>query len=186
MAHIAWVKGGDLSDLASIFASRIGVGQAYGPGLWSVAMLNYSRRIATVSGTVAMIWLALRALRGLTGRIRLSPIEEYAAIFLTAGIGYLVAFNWGAWQHVYWLYPLLPAVAIGLGLAVTRLARRAAAGPRSHRYRALLALLVVEVPATSTFALYSRHATAERRVLEAVAFFQSRSAALESPDVVGK
>jgi 4-amino-4-deoxy-L-arabinose transferase-like glycosyltransferase len=174
VAHIAWVRGGDLSDLAGIFSQRVGSGQDYGAIDWTRKMFGFSRRLSTLSGTLALVWLAVRITRGLVGKIELRPIEEIGAVFLMAGLGYLVVFNWGAWQHHYWQFPLLPAVAIALALVVTALARRATAGPRPTASRVVLALLVIEVVATSALGLYARHMTPEDRVIEAVETFRSR------------
>ena len=174
VAHIAWVRGGDLSDLTAIFSRRVGSGQDYGVIGWVRKMFGFSRRLVTLSGTLALVWLTVRIGRGITGRVRLRPVEEIAAVFLAGGLGYLVAFNWGAWQHHYWQFPLLPAVAIALGSVVTALARGAIAGPRRTASRVALALLVIEVVATSAVGLYARHTTPEDRVIEAVETFRSR------------
>ncbi len=128
LSHIAWVRGGDLSDLLAIFSSRVGVDQSYGPFEWAHKMLGFSRRLATASGTLALVWLAAHVFRALLGKISLRPVEEIAAVFLGAGLGYLVVFNWGAWQHHYWQFPLLPAVVISLALVVTTVAERSDRG----------------------------------------------------------
>jgi 4-amino-4-deoxy-L-arabinose transferase-like glycosyltransferase len=174
IAHIAWVKGGDLSGLASIFSSRLGAGQAYGPFEWTHKMLGFSRRLATASGTIALIWLGVRTFRALLRKTSLAPVEEFAAVFLGAGIGYLVVFNWGAWQHHYWQFPLLPAVAIALSLAVMTISGRARRGPRRLSYGVLLGIIVLEVISTSTVMLHKRHTTPEDRVIQAVEKLRSR------------
>jgi hypothetical protein len=92
-----------------------------------------------------------------------------------AGLGYLVVFNWGAWQHHYWQFPLLPAVVIALALAVTSLWKGAVEGPQRTAARVVLTLVVVEVLATSAVGLYTRHTTPEGRVIEAVKTFCARS-----------
>jgi 4-amino-4-deoxy-L-arabinose transferase-like glycosyltransferase len=174
IAHAAWVKGGDLSGLAAIFSSRVGAGQTYGPIEWTHKMLGFSRRLATASGTITLIWLGIRSVRALMGRISLKPVEEFAAVFLSAGVGYLVVFNWGAWQHHYWQFPLLPAVVIALSLAVMTIAGKARKGPRRLAYGVLLVVVVLEVLSTSSVMLYSRHTTPEDRVIQAVEKLQSR------------
>ena len=174
IAHIAWVRGGDLSDLAAIFSSRIGADQSYGPFEWAHKMLGFSRRLATASGTGALIWLGVRTVRAVLGKIRLRPVEEIAAVFLLGGLAYLVVFNWGAWQHHYWQFPLLPAVVISLALAVTLVAKRANEGPRRLASRVLLGLIVIEVITASTVALYKRHTTPEDRVIQTVEKLRSR------------
>jgi len=174
IAHIAWVKGGELSDLASILSSRLGAGQTYGPFEWTHKMLGFSRRLATASGTVALIWLGIRVVRALLRKALLRPVEEFAAVFLGAGIGYLVVFNWGAWQHHYWQFPLLPAVVIALALAVISVAGRARQGPRRVAHGLLLGLIILEVISASTAALYKRHTTPEDRVIQAVEKLRSR------------
>ena len=179
VAHIAWVRGGDLSDLSQIFSRRLGAGQDYGAIAWARKMFGFSRRLATLSGTLVLGWLAVRTARGLTGRIRLKPLEEVGAVFLLTGLGYLVVFNWGAWQHHYWQFPLLPAVAIALALAVTGLMRSASAGPHRTASRVVLVLLVLEVITTSTVSLSTRHTTPEDRVIKASETFRSRSLELE-------
>jgi hypothetical protein len=55
VAHIAWVRGGDLSDLAGIFSRRLGSGQDYGALEWTRKMFGFSRRLATLSGTLALV-----------------------------------------------------------------------------------------------------------------------------------
>jgi 4-amino-4-deoxy-L-arabinose transferase-like glycosyltransferase len=175
VAHIAWVRGGDLSDLAVIFSRRLGAGQDYGALEWTRKMFGFSRRLATLSGTLALAWMAVRIARGIAGRVRLRPVEEVGAVFLAAGLGYLVVFNWGAWQHHYWQFPLLPAVVIAIALASMELGRRAVQGPRRTLARFVLALMVVEILATSAVGLYARHTTPEDRVIEAVTSFRSRS-----------
>jgi 4-amino-4-deoxy-L-arabinose transferase-like glycosyltransferase len=174
IAHIAWVKGGDLSDLLKIFSSRIGAGQTYGPFDWAHKMFSFSRRLATASGTIALIWIAVRTICALLGEMSLTPVEEYTAVFSAGGLGYLVMFNWGAWQHHYWQFPLLPAVAIALALAVTRVGARAREGPRRVAYRVLLGLVILEVLTASTVGLYERHNTPEERVIQAVEKLRSR------------
>ena len=174
ISHIAWVMGGDLSDLLMIFSSRVGVDQTYGPFEWAHKMLGFSRRLATASGTLALIWLAARTVRALHGKISLRPLEEIAAVFLGAGLGYLAVFNWGAWQHHYWQFPLLPAVVISLALAVTTVAKRAREGPRRVAYRVLLGLMVLEVITASGVALLNRHTTPEDRVIQSVEKHRSR------------
>ena len=174
VAHIALVRGGDLSDLGGIFSRRLGSGQNYGAIEWTRKMFGFSRRLASLSGTVALVWLAVRVVRGLMRKVQLRPIEEIYSVFLTAGVGYVVMFNWGAWQHHYWQFPLLPAVAIALALAVTALARGAIDGPRRTASRVVLALVVIEIVATSAVGLYARHTTPEDRVIEAVETFRSR------------
>ncbi len=174
LAHIAWVKGGNLSDLAAIFSSRVGAGQSYGPFEWAHKMFGFSRRLATASGTIALVWLAVRTVRALLGKARLLPVEEIAAVFLGSGLGYLVVFNWGAWQHHYWQFPLLPAVVIALGLAVAIIGENAREGGRRLAYRALLGLIILEVITASTAALFKRHTTPEDRVIQAVERLQSR------------
>ncbi len=174
LAHIAWVKGGDLSDLAAIFSSRVGADQLYGPFEWAHKMLGFSRRLATASGTIALIWLAVRTVRALLGKSPLRPLEEFTAVFLGGGLGYLIVFNWGAWQHHYWQFPLLPAVAVALALAVTAIAENAREGRRRMAYRVLLGLIILEVMTASTAALYKRHTTPEDRVIQAVESLQSR------------
>jgi 4-amino-4-deoxy-L-arabinose transferase-like glycosyltransferase len=174
IAHIAWVKGGDLTDLATIFSRRVGAGQAYGPFEWTHKMLGFSRRLATASGTIALIWLGIRSIRALLRKASLRPVEEFAAVFLGAGIGYLVVFNWGAWQHHYWQFPLLPAVVIALSLAVVSIAGKTGEGTRRLAYGVLLGLIIVEVISTSAVMLYKRHTTPEDRVIQAVEKLQSR------------
>ncbi|MDX2438593.1 MAG: glycosyltransferase family 39 protein [Acidobacteriota bacterium] len=174
VAHIALVRGGDLSDLGGIFSRRLGSGLNYGAIEWTRKMFGFSRRLASLSGTVALVWLAVRVVRGLMRKVQLRPIEEIYSVFLTAGVGYVVMFNWGAWQHHYWQFPLLPAVAIALALAVTALGRGAITGPRRTASRVVLALVVIEVVATSAVGLYARHTTPEDRVIEAVETFRSR------------
>ena len=174
IAHIAWVQGGDLSDLAAIFSSRVGAGQAYGPFEWTHKMLGFSRRLATASGTIALIWLGIRTIRALLRRTSLKPVEEFAAVILAAGAGYLVVFNWGAWQHHYWQFPLLPVVAIALSLAVVKVAGRARKGPRRMAYSLLLGIIVLEVLSTSSVMLHKRHTTPEDRVIQAVEKLRSR------------
>ena len=174
VAHIAWVRGGDLSDLAGIFSRRVGAGQDYGAVQWVRKMFGFSRRLATLSGTLALVWLATRIVRGVAGKVRMKPVEEVAAVFLAAGLGYLIVFNWGAWQHHYWQFPLLPAVVIALALAVTALGRGAIEGRHRTVSRVVLALLILEVVATSAVGLYARHTTPEDRVIKAVETFRSR------------
>ena len=174
IAHIAWVKGGDLSDLAAIFSSRVGAGQTYGPFEWTHKMLGFSRRLATASGTFALIWLAIRCVRALFRKATLKPVEEFAAVFLGAGVGYLAVFNWGAWQHHYWQFPLLPAIVIALSLAVVSSAEKARGGPRRVIFGLLLGIIVLEVLSTSAVMLYKRHTTPEDRVIQAVEKLQSR------------
>ena len=174
LAHIAWVRGGDLSNLAAIFSSRVGADQSYGLFDWAHKMLGFSRRLATASGTIAVIWLAVRTARALLGKISLRPVEEIAAVFLGAGLGYVVVFNWGAWQHHYWQFPLLPAVVIALAVAVTAIAKNAREGPRRVAYRVLLGLIILEVITASSGALYKRHTTPEDRVIQAVEKLRSR------------
>ena len=72
IAHIAWVKGGDLSDLAAILSSRVGAGQPYGPFEWGHKMLGFSRRLLTASGTASLVWLAARIVRAAFGKTHLS------------------------------------------------------------------------------------------------------------------
>jgi 4-amino-4-deoxy-L-arabinose transferase-like glycosyltransferase len=174
LAHIAWVRGGNLTELAATFSSRVGADQSYGPFEWAHKMLGFSRRLATASGTIALIWLGVRAIRALLGKIQLRRVEEIAAVFLLGGLGYLVVFNWPAWQHHYWQFPLLPAVIIALALAVTTIAERARQGPRRAAFRVLLVFVIVEVIAASSVALYKRHTTPEDRVIKAVEEFWSR------------
>jgi hypothetical protein len=174
IGHIAWVMGGNLSDLLAIFSSRVGVNQSYGPFEWAHKMLGFSRRLATASGTLALIWLAARIFRALLGRISLRPVEEIALVFLGAGLGYLVVFDWGAWQHHYWQFPLLPAVVIALSLAIVSVARRAREGPRRVAYGLLLGLIILEVLSTSTVMLHKRHITPEDRVIQSVEKHRSR------------
>ena len=90
LLHIAWVRGGDLSDLSAIFSARVGAGRSYGALEWAYKMFGFSHRLTTFSGTLAVLWLAIRSLRGLAGRVRLQPVEEMAAVFLAASTGYLV------------------------------------------------------------------------------------------------
>lgn len=165
LAHIAWVRGGDLSEITTIFTRRVGAGQPYGPFEWAHKMLGFSRRLATASGTVAAIWLGIRAARALLGKTVLRPVEEIAAVFLGSGIGYLVVFNWGAWQHHYWQFPLLPAVVIALALAVITIAKKACSGRKRMAWRVLLAFVILEVITASSAALYKRHTTPEDRVV---------------------
>ena len=101
-------------------------------------------------------------------------MEEFTAVFLGGGLGYLIVFNWGAWQHHYWQFPLLPAVAVALALAVTAIAENAREGRRRMAYRVLLGLIILEVMTASTAALYKRHTTPEDRVIQAVESLQSR------------
>ncbi len=176
VAHIAWVRGGDLSDLGGIFSRRLGTGQDYGAIEWTRKMFGFSRRLASLSGTAALVWLAVRIFRALIRKVQVRPLEEIGAVFLAAGVGYVVMFNWGAWQHHYWQFPLLPAVAIALALAVTALARGAIEGPRQTASRVVLAMVVIEIVATSAVGLYARHTTPEDRVIEAVETFRSRRA----------
>jgi hypothetical protein len=84
-------------------------------------------------------------------------------------------FNWGAWQHHYWQFPLLPAVVMAIALASMELGRRAVHGPRRTLARLVLAMMVVEILVTSAVGLYARHTTPEDRVIEAVESFRSRS-----------
>ncbi len=174
VAHIAWVGGGDLSDLAGIFSRRLGAGQDYGALQWTRKMFGFSRRLASLSGTLALVWMAVRIARGIAGGIRVRPVEEVGAVFLAAGLGYLVVFNWGAWQHHYWQFPLLPAVVIALALAVKGLMRSASDGPHRAISRVVLVLLLVEVVTTSAVGLYTRHTTPEDRVINASETFRTR------------
>jgi 4-amino-4-deoxy-L-arabinose transferase-like glycosyltransferase len=174
ITHIAWVKGGDLSGLASILSSRLGAGQTYGPFEWTHKMLGFSRRLATASGTIALVWLAIRTIRALFQKTSLKPVEEFALVILGAGIGYLVVFNWGAWQHHYWQFPLLPAVVIALALAVVSIAGQARRGPRRVAFRVLLGIIVLEVVSTSAVMLHKRHTTPEDRVISAVKKLESQ------------
>jgi hypothetical protein len=90
------------------------------------------------------------------------------------GLTYLGVFNWCAWQHHHWQFPLLPAVVIALALAVTACAGRAREGPRRAAYRVLLGIIILEVIIASTIGLYKRHTTPEDRVIQAVEKLQSR------------
>lgn len=174
LAHIAWVKGGDLSDLMAILSSRVGAGQSYGPFEWAHKMLGFSRRLATASGTIAAIWLGIRAVRALLRKTSLRPVEEIAAVFLLGGLGYLAVFNWGAWQHHYWQFPLLPAVVIALALAMTLIGQNARGGNHPVAHRVLLGLIILEVITSSASGLYKRHTTPEDRVIQAVEKLESR------------
>jgi len=174
IAHIAWVREGNLTELVATFSSRVGTGQPYGPFDWMHKMVGFSRRLASASGTLALIWLAVRTVRALLGKTFLRPVEEYGAVFLGTGLGYIVVFNWPAWQHHYWQFPLLPAVVIALALAVTSIAEKAREGPRRVAFRVLLVFVIVEVITASSVALYKRHTTPEDRVIIAVEEFWSR------------
>ncbi len=172
--HILHVKQGKLADLSNIFLKRVGAGQEYGPFDWIAKMSSFSTRLFCVTGTLALIWLSVRICRrwAKTGTEGLLPIEEMAAIFTVAGLGYLVVFNWGAWQHHYWQYPLLPAVVIAVVLALRTLAEKALQG--RGLYKTLLILACLELLAFSALGLYKRHTRVDTFVVQQVEMLRSQ------------
>ena len=165
--HILHVKQGELDDLSSIFLRRIGAGQEYGVIDWTSKMASFSMRLFCATGTIALLWLVVRVgRRWLSDRHGLRPIEEMGALFALAGGGYLVVFNWGAWQHHYWQYPLLPAVVIAVVLALQAMAVKARQG--SRRWKTLLVVAMIELIAFSALGLYKRHSRVDASVVERV------------------
>lgn len=164
--HILHVKQDELADLSSIFLRRVGAGQEYSAFDWLSKMSSFSLRLFCVTGTLALIWLAIRVGRRWMASESVRPIEEMGAIFAGAGVGYLVVFNWGAWQHHYWQYPLLPAVVIATVLAFEALAVKARRAER--RRQVLLVLALIEIVASSTLGLYKRHSRIDAFVVERV------------------
>lgn len=168
VVHIAWAAGWNLSDLQTIFLKRTGGGSSYGVGEWIMKMISFHRRHFTVTGSIASGWFLWR-----WARMRSRETEEYetaslmeaGVIFLLASLGYLVVFNWGAWQHHYWQYPMLPGVVIAMALAL----RSLFAWSRARRLRrAFVMVIVLEILITSAVTLYKRHTRVDPYVVEVV------------------
>lgn len=177
LVHIGWVLGWDYSDLLHTLTSRSGAGGGIDPVHWLSHQLDLHRRYFTGTGLIALIWLAFRVVRGGWRTVRhrcrsgLEPAEEVAAIFLLAGIGYLLAFNAAADKHHYWQFVLLPADAIAMVLLwrrVTTWVRRRKGTARIAR-AVVPAVIVAEVLVTSAITLYSRHTTVEPYCVQTVA-----------------
>jgi hypothetical protein len=102
--------------------------------------------------------------------------EEIVAVFTLAGSGYLIVFNEGAWNHHYWHFPLLPAVALALTMLAVRVrawVRADGGGTKRGRLRVALAMvLVVEIIASSAYSLYRRHTRESGYCVEAVALMR--------------
>jgi 4-amino-4-deoxy-L-arabinose transferase-like glycosyltransferase len=166
LLHIAWVGGWDLGELQRIFLKRLGIDKEYGLFRWLERMISFHVKLFTATGTCALVWVnfgwAKRVVAGWRDPVktkleRLSPqetAEELVAVFTLAGLGYLTVFNWGAWQHHYWQFPLIPAVVISLTLAAARLLSWIRAG-LSGRRRALRICVVVLLAAEIIFTTFS-------------------------------
>jgi hypothetical protein len=173
LLHIAWVGEWQLGELQRIFLERLGIDKEYGLLRWLERMLSSHVKLFTATGTCALAWVSYRwARRAVTAwrnadttePARYSPddtAEELVAIFTATGLGYMTVFNWGAWQHHYWQFPLIPAVVISLTLVAQRLLSwiRAEALPRRKRALRLGVgvLLAVEIIFTSFTTLTKLH-----------------------------
>lgn len=172
--HITWAAGGEIGELRRIFIKRIGAGGEYGPVEWITKMIGFHRRHFTATGTVASIWLLWSAVSKKTtdgSALRQPTAEVAAAIFLVGGLVYAIVFNWGAWQHHYWQYPMLPGVAIATALALRSLIVWSKA---SKIRRAIVAFIVLEILLTSTVTLYKRHTRPDDYVIRAVSEMRQR------------
>ena len=185
LLHLKWAAGSE-GDLGSTFLSRLGFGAEYTLWKWAGQLLEVQLRYFTVTGTVASFWLGWRLLSALTGRTSLSAAEEVAALFFSAGVAYLLVFNYGSMKHHYWQFPLLPAVAIAMVLLLGRgrelylrvLASRGSTARVAARALALLVLL--DLVAAPTITLYRSHTRIDQRVIDTVEALRRSTLALKA------
>jgi len=178
LAHLGWVVGWDYGELIQVLTSRTGARGDVEPLRWLSHLADVHRRYFTATGLVALIWLGSRVVRRSWEALRrgsepdLEPAEQMAAIFLLAGLGYLLVFNAAAAKHHYWHFALLPADVIAMVLLWRRVlawARAGGSGWRTWARRAVPVLIAAEVLISSTTTLWKRHTTDEPYCLETVA-----------------
>jgi len=171
LCHLLWASGGGWGELQRIFLERIGVGKDYGAVAWLGKMLSFARRLFTATGTVALGWVIWRLGRSMARGRRERSAQPADVVLISAltGLSYMLVFNWGAWQHHYWQFPLLPGVALALALLLRRLLAWAGEDPSGRiRRRAVVVLVLLEICLTSGISLYARHTKASRYCLETV------------------
>lgn len=168
LAHLAWVQEGGAGYLRDLLASRMGLtGEQH--AAWALGrFLELHWRYFSLTGMLAAGALAYRGLRGLRPSAPGDPAVEVGCVFLVAGAGYVVVFNFSAVWHDYWQFLLLPASAIALTLAGRWLLAGIGQPARRGRHLALLTAAVVEVAATTGITLAQRHLSAEAYCVETV------------------
>ena len=136
VAQIAWVSGGSLSRLQSIFFLR---STNYGADPNGFQPFEWVKRILhhNVLDYGPWTWVALPlALLFLWSRYRregLSPRIQLIALFGLGGLTHILVFREGAYVHDYWQFYLIPFYAALLGWAGVALAQRLASHPQAQR-----------------------------------------------------
>jgi hypothetical protein len=140
-----WAYQGDLSGFVQRALLRVGVGEEDRVGVFQMAgkQLRYLHDLFPVGRGLV---LALAGL-GLFDRRTRAP----AAVALSTVLGYAVAFKNGAYDHSYWLYPLLLPLALGAAVAADAVSRRLAGGALSRL--ATVALGVALIVALAVLAI---------------------------------
>lgn len=171
LAHLMWSTGTGAAYLAGLFASRSG--GLLEPDLPARAgrLIELHWRYFGVTSLIGLIAMAYRVARARGGPR--DPADDIGAVFLIAGAGYVGAFSLNATRHDYWQFLLLPASVLGIVLAVRWLtARMRAPGARRTAARVLLALVALDIAATSAITLVRRHTKGEAYCIEVAARFE--------------
>lgn len=173
MAHLMWVQGGDLSYFGRLLAVRMGAESINGPVEWLGRIVELHWRYFGLTSVVGLGIVAWRTADGWRRMASRDPAVEVAAIFLAAGAGYVAAFNFHSTAHDYWQFPLLPASAVAFALVTRHIRAALGTGLHAARWRALAALVLLDMATTSTVTLVRNHGKASGYCLEAVAWFEA-------------
>lgn len=168
VTQLASVQGTGLVYFRDLLSSRMAGAEELSWSGWLGRVLELHWRYFSLTGGVALVFLAARASRSLRSASAFQPWAEVGLIFLVAGLGYVVVFNVNAARHDYWQFLLLPASALAIAQVVASLAGRAAHGPHQVLWKTLLVLVCVELTVTAGVTLAQRHLKTEAYCLETV------------------
>ncbi|HZR83674.1 MAG TPA: hypothetical protein VFD92_21445 [Candidatus Binatia bacterium] len=123
LAHLAWATPGGLQLLVSGAQKRVDpavLGFTWRDWLQRVFDFTdqtYTRPVLLAAGVAAAVWLGRAAVRRRAG----GPAAAFAAIWLGFAAIHIVAFPGGSWVHPYWMFYLMPAMAVAAGSAAAAL-----------------------------------------------------------------
>ena len=167
IAHLAWLRGGDLRSLADLLQSRTHPAGAGGLVPWLGRIIELHWRYFSLTSLFALGALAYRASCSLRGAQADRP-AEIGLVFLVAGSLYVIVFGVNAAQHDYWQFLLLPASAFAVTLLYRWVRARLGTSQRRGLYVALLAIGIAEMTVTVSVTLGQRHLNTEAYCLETV------------------
>ncbi len=144
LGHLAWAAPDGVRLLLSGARKRVDA-RVMGFGardwlerVWSFTVSDYTRPVLLAAGATISAWAVRLVARRRAG----GPAAAFIGIWLAFGLLHVVAFPGGSWVHPYWMFYLMPAIALAAGLAGAELWGRGVSLARLPRRALVLAWLV--------------------------------------------